>query len=127
MPYEQKPCRFPRRPSLKSVITIGGCSSDYNYGKFRALPEPLPAAGPEELAQYRKMVANYDVSGDMVAEDDTPQYLFLAAIAFSLRRNISLQSVVPTLANLLPDKAFGDAIAVPRAADGMHAIDPASE
>jgi hypothetical protein len=80
-------------------------------GQLIAVPEHVSAISLVELVNYRDSMAKKDLLSNMYG-NSTPRYLLLAAIAFSLRRNIRLQNRAPTSDDLFPDKAFRDAIAV---------------
>jgi hypothetical protein len=100
-----EPERFQRQTLLESGMVADG------YGNLIAVPEQASATSLDQLARYRDRIAREDLHRNML-EWPTPRSLLLAAIAFSLRRNIRLQNGVPALADLLPDKAFADAIAI---------------
>lgn len=79
-------------------------------GQVIATPAQASAISLDELAYYRDGIAKKDLWSDMV-DCFPPRYLLLAAIAFSLRRNIRLQNRAPTShVDLLPDQAFVDDI-----------------
>jgi hypothetical protein len=99
----------PERSGSQTLLA-SGMVVDGN-GNLIAVPEQASAISLEELARYRDGIARQDLFNN-IYESIVPRYLLLAAIALSLRRNIRLQNGVPTSTDLLPDKAFVDAIAI---------------
>ena len=97
--------RSQRRTTLESGMVADG------DGQLIVAPEQASAVSLKELARYRDGIARQDLSANTCSRP-TPRYLLLAAIAFSLRRNIRLQNRAPTSDDLFPDEAFRDAIAI---------------
>ena len=102
-----------------------GMVADGN-GMLVQVPEQTLGTTLENLARYRDRIAREDVNEHTLSPYPL-KYLSLATIAFSLRRNIRLQNRVPTSDDLLPDKAFENAIHMLPDARSPGAADPVPE
>ena len=95
--------RSGKRTTLEDRMVADG------NGMLIQVPAQTFATSLENLARYRDGIARLDLNQNTFRVGPT-KYLLLATIAFALRRNRRLQNRVPTSDDLLPDKAFENAI-----------------